>query len=81
MLVRLTKPHEHAGKANPAGAEIELPEADARYLISIDAAASITPPSPTRSWRSPPSPIEGEGVKAKTSSKPKSQSQSQETKS
>ncbi|MBN2855902.1 MAG: hypothetical protein JXK51_06635 [Halothiobacillaceae bacterium] len=74
MLVRLTKPHEHAGKANPAGAEIELPEADARYLISIDAAASITPPSQ-------PFPIEGEGVKAKTSSKPKSQSQSQETKS
>ncbi len=66
MLVRLTKPHEHAGKANPAGAEIELPEADARYLISIDAAISITPPSQ-------PSPIEGEGVKAKTSSKPKSQ--------
>lgn len=63
MLVRLTKPHEHAGKANPAGAEIELPEADARYLISIDAA--ITPPSQ-------PSPIEGEGA-FKTRLKPKSQ--------
>jgi len=72
MLVRLTKPHEHAGKANPEGEEIELPEADARYLISIDAAVSITPPSQS-------SPIKGEGTITKTSSKPKSQSQ--ETKS
>ncbi|RYF55767.1 MAG: hypothetical protein EOO27_20180 [Comamonadaceae bacterium] len=44
--VYLTKPHRHAGRDYPKGAELELPESKATWLIAMKV-ASKTPPDTT----------------------------------
>lgn len=54
ICVRLEQPHEHEGRVYPAGGQIELAAADARWLIglgvaSADATAPKAQPTQPRS--------------------------------
>lgn len=55
ICVRLEQPHEHEGRVYPAGGQIELAAADARWLIGLgvaaaaDASAPQAQPTQTRS--------------------------------
>lgn len=42
MKVTLLLDHEHAGISYPAGAEIDVPDADAAYLMDVGACARDT---------------------------------------
>jgi hypothetical protein len=49
-IVHLLKPHRHAGRDYPKGAELELPESKAQWLIGLKVAskdALATTPSTT----------------------------------
>lgn len=46
ILVELKKPHEHEGRVYPAGGQIELAAADARWLIGIGVAGAVAPAAP-----------------------------------
>jgi len=41
MRIQLTAAHEHAGVTHPAGSSLDLPEADARWLIGKGLAKGI----------------------------------------
>ena len=38
MKIKLTHPHTHAGRKYPAGAEIDLPDRKAQWLIGLERA-------------------------------------------
>jgi hypothetical protein len=42
MRVKLLKPHTHAGRDYPAGAELDLADADAQWLAGIKVAEPVT---------------------------------------
>ncbi|MBD3815427.1 MAG: hypothetical protein IE913_03005 [Halothiobacillus sp.] len=48
MLITLKTNHEHAGKKYRPDDSADLPDADARYLISIGAAIEGKPPTKPR---------------------------------
>ncbi|MHB9021303.1 MAG: DUF7210 family protein [Halothiobacillus sp.] len=43
MKVKLTKPHEHAGRVYPIGTELDVIKQDADWLIAIEKAAPAVP--------------------------------------
>ena len=46
ILVKLAKSHEHEGRVYPAGGQIELAAADARWLIGLGVAAADAASAP-----------------------------------
>jgi hypothetical protein len=46
ILVKLAKSHEHEGRVYPAGGQIELAAADARWLIGIGVASAADTNAP-----------------------------------
>lgn len=47
MRIKLIKTHRHAGRDYPAGAEIDLPERKANWLIGLKRAEAMGKAKPT----------------------------------
>jgi len=65
MLIKLLKPHTHAGRDYPVGTTLELSQGDAQWLVAIDVAKTVT--TPPAQAPSAPAPLPGgEGSKSPT---------------
>ena len=62
--VKLLKPHRHAGRDYKPGQFLELPEAKAAWLISVDTAEAAPAPTPA------PAPVPTDAVQAPRAAAP-----------